>query len=122
MTLSCGVVAMCAAQACAQIGAFSAVLPTLISAWTLTNEHRGRLDQRHLLRGLTLAVPLLSSLTDRVDPKRIYLGSVALTAVAFAGAQGVERPGGGPAAVQGRRRARGGRRRERRALVRTPTT
>jgi MFS family permease len=30
-------------------------------------------------------VPLLSSLTDRVDPKRIYLGSVALTAVAFAG-------------------------------------
>jgi predicted MFS family arabinose efflux permease len=30
-------------------------------------------------------VPLLSSLSDRVDPKRIYLSSVALTAVAFAG-------------------------------------
>ena len=29
-------------------------------------------------------MPLLSSLTDRVDPKRIYLGSVGLTAVAFA--------------------------------------
>src|SRR4029077_5577620 len=33
----------------------------------------------------TLVVPLLSSLTDRVDPKRIYLGSVALTALACAG-------------------------------------
>jgi MFS family permease len=30
-------------------------------------------------------VPLLSSLTDRVDPKQVYLGSVALTALAFAG-------------------------------------
>src|SRR5262249_39693090 len=26
-----------------------------------------------------------ASLTDRVDPKRVYLGSVALTAIAFAG-------------------------------------
>ena len=35
-----------------------------------------------------------------------------------AGAQGLERPGGGPAAVPGRGRPRGGRRRERRPLVR----
>ena len=86
MTLSRGVVAMCAAQACAQIGAFSvaAVLPTLISVWALTNTEAGWISGIYYA-AYTLAVPLLSSLTDRVDPKRIYLGSVALTAVAFAG-------------------------------------
>jgi MFS family permease len=86
MTLSRGIVAMCAAQACAQIGAFSvaAVLPTLISVWALTNTEAGWISGIYYA-AYTLAVPLLSSLTDRVDPKRIYLGSVALTAVAFAG-------------------------------------
>jgi len=86
MTLSRGVVAMCAAQACAQIGAFSvaALLPTLIREWTLTNTEAGWIGGIYYA-AYTLAVPLLSSLTDRVDPKRIYLASVALTALAFAG-------------------------------------
>jgi predicted MFS family arabinose efflux permease len=86
MTLSRGVVAMCAAQACAQIGAFSvaALLPTLISLWALTNTQAGWISGIYYA-AYTLAVPLLASLTDRVDPKRIYLGSVGLTAVAFAG-------------------------------------
>jgi len=86
MTLSRGVVAMCAAQACAQIGAFSvaAVLPTLIAVWALTNTEAGWISGIYYA-AYTMAVPLLSSLTDRVDPKRVYLGSVAVTAVAFAG-------------------------------------
>jgi len=86
MTLSRGVVAMCAAQACAQIGAFgvAAVLPALISAWALTNTEAGWISGIYYA-AYTLTVPLLSSLTDRIDPKRVYLGSVALTAVAFAG-------------------------------------
>jgi MFS family permease len=86
MTLSRGVVSMCAAQGCAQIGAFSvaALLPTLISTWSLTNTEAGWISGIYYA-AYTLAVPLLSSLTDRVDPKRIYLGSVTLTAVAFAG-------------------------------------
>jgi predicted MFS family arabinose efflux permease len=86
MTVSRGVVAMCAAQACAQIGAFSvpALLPTLIAAWLLTNTEAGWIAGIYYA-AYTLTVPLLSSLTDRVDPKRIYLGSVALTALAFAG-------------------------------------
>jgi MFS family permease len=86
MTLSRGVVAMCAAQGCAQIGAFSvaALLPTLISVWALTNTEAGWISGIYYA-AYTLAVPLLASLTDRVDPRRIYLGSVALTAVAFAG-------------------------------------
>jgi MFS family permease len=77
---------MCAAQACAQIGAFSvaALIPTLIPAWSLTNTEAGWISGIYYA-AYTLAVPLLASLTDRVDPKRIYLGSVALTALAFAG-------------------------------------
>jgi len=86
MTLRRGVVAMCAAQFCAQIGAFSvaALLPTLIPAWSLTNTEAGWISGIYYA-AYTLAVPVLSSLTDRVDPKRVYLGAVALTALAFAG-------------------------------------
>ncbi len=86
MTLNRGVLAMCAAQACAQIGAFSvaALIPTLIPAWSLTNTEAGWISGIYYA-AYTLVVPLLASLTDRVDPKRIYLGSVALTAVAFIG-------------------------------------
>jgi MFS family permease len=78
--------AMCAAQACAQIGAFSvaALIPTLIPAWGLTNTEAGWISGIYYA-AYTVVVPLLSSLTDRVDAKRIYLGSVALTALAFAG-------------------------------------
>src|SRR5213594_952273 len=86
MRLTRGVVAMCAAQACAQIGAFgvAALLPTLIVGWSLSNTEAGWIIGIYYA-AYTLVVPLLSSLTDRVDPKRVYLGSVALTAVAFAG-------------------------------------
>jgi len=77
---------MCAAQACAQIGAFSvaALLPTLIREWSLTNTDAGWIGGIYYA-AYTLAVPLLSSLTDRVDPKRVYLVSVAVTALAFVG-------------------------------------
>lgn len=86
MTLNRAVVAMCAAQAFAQIGAFSvaALIPTLIAAWGLTNTEAGWISGIYYA-AYTCAVPLLSSLTDRVDPRRIYLGSVAVTALAFAG-------------------------------------
>ena len=86
MNLDRGVVAMCAAQACAQIGAFgvAALIPTLIDEWFLSHTEAGWIGGIYYA-AYTLAVPLLSSLTDRVDPRRIYLGSVALTTVAFAG-------------------------------------
>ncbi|HUK64199.1 MAG TPA: MFS transporter, partial [Dongiaceae bacterium] len=81
-----GVLAMCGAQACAQIGAFAvaALMPTLLAVWSLTHTQGGWISGIYYA-AYTLAVPLLSSLTDRVDPRRIYLGSVALTALAFAG-------------------------------------
>lgn len=86
MALNRGVVAMCAAQACAQIGAFgvAALLPTLIPAWSLTNTEAGWIGGIYYA-AYTLVVPVLSSLTDRVDARRIYLGSVAVTALALAG-------------------------------------
>jgi predicted MFS family arabinose efflux permease len=86
MPPSRGVVAMCAAQFCAQIGAFSvaALLPTLIPLWSLTNTEAGWISGIYYA-AYTVAVPILASLTDRVDPRRIYLGAVALTGVAFAG-------------------------------------
>ena len=81
-----GVFAMCAAQGCAQIGAFgvATLLPTLIATWSLSNTQAGWISGIYYA-AYTVAVPLLSSLTDRVDPKRVYLGSVAVTALAFAG-------------------------------------
>ena len=77
---------MCAAQACAQIGAFSvaALLPTLITVWSLSNTEAGWITGIYYA-AYTIAVPVLSSLTDRIDAKRIYLGSVAMTAAAFVG-------------------------------------
>src|SRR5689334_25379374 len=86
MTLTRGVLAMCAAQACAQIGAFSvaALLPTLIAVWSLSNTEAGWISGIYYA-AYTLTVPLLSSLTDRIDPKRIYLASVAVTTIAFVG-------------------------------------
>src|SRR5689334_3700556 len=86
MTLGRGVLAICAAQACAQIGAFSvaALLPTLIAVWSLSNTEAGWISGIYYA-AYTVTVPLLSSLTDRIDAKRIYLGSVAITAIAFSG-------------------------------------
>jgi predicted MFS family arabinose efflux permease len=86
VALSRAVVAVCAAQTCAQIGAFgvAALVPTLIHEWSLSHTEAGWIGGIYYA-AYTLAVPLLSSLTDRMDPRRIYLGSVALTALAFAG-------------------------------------
>ena len=75
-----GAVSACAAQASAQIGAFSvaALIPTLIAAWGLSNTEAGWISGIYYA-AYTLVVPLLASLTDRVDPKRVYLASVAVT-------------------------------------------
>ena len=94
MALSRAVVAVCAAQTCAQIGAFgvAALVPTLIHEWSLSHTEAGWIGGIYYA-AYTLAVPLLSSLTDRMDPRRIYLGSVALTALAFAGIRPADAPG-----------------------------
>ncbi|MBI2202482.1 MAG: MFS transporter [Candidatus Rokubacteria bacterium] len=80
------ILVMCAAQASAQIGAFgvAALLPALTREWSITHTQGGWITGIYYA-GYTVAVPVLASLTDRLDAKRVYLASVALTALAFAG-------------------------------------
>lgn len=61
-----------------------ALLPTFIEQWALTGTEAGWIIGA-FYASYTLTVPVLVSLTDRIDPKRIYLGAVLLTA---AGARG----------------------------------
>src|SRR5215212_7198218 len=72
------VAAVCAAQVLVQIGAFfwPALLPTLAPQWRLTNGEAGWITAA-FYGAYMLAVPVLVTLTDRVDAKRIYLFGVA---------------------------------------------
>ncbi len=74
---------VCAAQVLVQIGAFfwPALLPRLAPLWGLSNSEAGWVTAS-FYGAYMLAVPVLVTLTDRLDPKRIYLFGVALT---FAG-------------------------------------
>jgi MFS family permease len=76
-------VLVCTAQVLAQIGAFSvpALLPKFIDAWALTNTEAGWITGIFYL-GYVTSVPVLVSLTDRVDPKRVYLFGVAMITLA----------------------------------------
>ena len=74
------VLMVCIAQTLVQIGAFfwPALLPQLSPAWSLTNSAAGWVTAA-FYGAYMVSVPLLVTLTDRVDPKRIYLLGVGLT-------------------------------------------
>jgi hypothetical protein len=59
----------------------AAVLPHLISDWSLTGTEAGWLGGIYFA-GYVAAVPVLASLTDRIDARRIYLLSALLGACA----------------------------------------
>jgi len=69
---------ICAAQVLVQIGAFfwPALLPAMIVRWRLTNSEAGWITAA-FYGAYMLAVPILVTLTDRVDAKRVYLAGVA---------------------------------------------
>jgi predicted MFS family arabinose efflux permease len=73
---------VCIAQTLVQIGAFfwPALLPQLAPQWGLSNSAAGWITAA-FYGAYMLAVPVLVTLTDRVDPKRIYLLGVGLTIV-----------------------------------------
>ncbi|MGH2456265.1 MAG: MFS transporter [Candidatus Limnocylindria bacterium] len=77
---------MCAAQVCAQIGAYTwpALLPVFMSEWQLTNREAGWITGV-LYAAYAVSVPILVTLTDRVDARRVYLSGVALTVVSHLG-------------------------------------
>ena len=74
------VLLVCFAQTLVQIGAFfwPALLPQLAPRWGLTNSAAGWITAS-FFGAYMLAVPVLVTLTDRIDPKRIYLLGVSLT-------------------------------------------
>ena len=77
------VAAVCAAQVLVQIGAFfwPALLPGLMPLWELTNSEAGWITAA-FYAAYMLAVPILVTLTDRVDAKLVYLFGVGCTIVA----------------------------------------
>src|SRR4051794_7338114 len=74
------VVLVCAAQVLVQLGAnfWPALLPTLTARWSLTYSEAGWITAS-FYGAYIIAVPILVTLTDRVDAKRVYLSGVALT-------------------------------------------
>lgn len=80
------VFAMCVAQILAMIGfaSFAALLPTFISEWRLTNAEAGWISGLYFA-GYMGAVPVLVGITDRIDPRTIFVSSTALGALASIG-------------------------------------
>jgi hypothetical protein len=79
----------CSAQALSMAGfaLVPSLLPQLSQRWALSATEGGWLGGIFFL-GYILAVPLLVSLTDRIDARRIYLASATLSGVALAGFAG----------------------------------
>jgi predicted MFS family arabinose efflux permease len=77
------VLLICAAQVLIQIGAFvwPALLPDLVQRWSLTYGEAGWITGI-FYGAYIVAVPVLVTLTDRIDAKRVYLFGVAATALA----------------------------------------
>ena len=80
------VVTLCVAEIFSMAGfaAFPALLPTFQAEWALTNTDAGWISGIYYA-GYLSGVPVLVSLTDRVDPRRVYLFSITLTAVVTLG-------------------------------------
>jgi MFS family permease len=77
---------MCAAHVASMTGfaAYSTLLPRLQVEWGLNNSQAGLISGA-FVAGYMAAVPLLTSLTDRVDARRVYLVSSVVAAAALAG-------------------------------------
>ncbi|MDW7712050.1 MAG: MFS transporter [Deferrisomatales bacterium] len=78
--------ALCVGEILSMMGvfAFPALLPVFLAEWGLTNTQAGWLNGVYFA-GYTAAVPVLASLTDRVDARRVYLWGAAAGALASAG-------------------------------------
>jgi MFS family permease len=83
---------MCLAEVLgmATFATFPALLPTFRAEWGLSNTEAGWIGGVYFA-GYLLSVPVLVSLTDRVDPRRVYVVAMSLSclsAVGFALAAG----------------------------------
>jgi MFS family permease len=80
------VACVCVAQVCAQIGAYTwpALLPGFLAEWGISNREAGWITGM-FYAAYTVSVPVLVTLTDRVDARAVYLAGVALTVVSHLG-------------------------------------
>lgn len=76
---------MCGAEVLSMTGfaAYTTLLPQLQREWTLSNSEAGAISG-FLFAGYMLSVPVLTSLTDRMDSRRIYLGACLLASLGAA--------------------------------------
>lgn len=74
------IAAMCLAEilGMASFAMFPALMPGFIAEWSLSNTEAGWINGMYFA-GYTVSVPILVSMTDRVDPRRIYLVSALVT-------------------------------------------
>ncbi|MDO8607775.1 MAG: MFS transporter [Phaeospirillum sp.] len=77
---------LCAAEVLTMVGVFSfpALLPGFIAEWGLSNTEAGWISGV-VFAGYTVAVPVLTTLTDRIDAKRVYLAGALIAAVSALG-------------------------------------
>jgi len=73
------VISICLAEVLGMLSfaTFQSLIPTFAAEWGLSNTDAGWISGIYFA-GYVGAVPVLVSLTDRVDPKKIYLWSLAL--------------------------------------------
>ena len=77
---------MCAAETLSMTGfaAYTTLLPQLQRQWTLSNSEAGLIGGI-FYAGYMLAVPLLTSLTDRIDARRVYFGACMISVIGALG-------------------------------------
>ena len=77
---------MCAAEVLSMTGfaAYTTLLPTLMREWGLSNSEAGAIGGI-FYAGYVLAVPVLTSLTDRVDSRRVYVTACLVSSAGAAG-------------------------------------
>ena len=77
------VAGLCVAEVLTMLGiaAFAALLPEFSNAWDLTSTQAGWIGSAYFI-GYTLAVPFLLTLTDRVDPARMFVVAAVATGLA----------------------------------------
>ncbi|MEK6592489.1 MAG: MFS transporter, partial [Pseudomonadota bacterium] len=77
---------VCLAEALSMTGfaAFTTLLPQLQREWSLSNSEAGAVGGI-FYAGYMLAVPVLTSLTDRMDSRRVYLVACLLSTAGAAG-------------------------------------
>ena len=83
---ACLVAIVCAAQVFVQLGAgyWPVLLPDLMRRWSLSNSDAGWITSA-FYAAYMCAVPVLVTLTDRIDAKRVYLFGVGCTVLGHVG-------------------------------------